>query len=313
MKLKIIILLLIICIKSNGFSQNETATAFYDQAYQAIEDGEYKEALKLIDQAISIDASPDMFWLKYLAYNHLREFESEYQTLNEGLSRFPNSGKLYASRGLCERRMRNFDTSLRDYGFAIKFSENDTLRWSYTVDRAWVRFLNRDFEGCRKDCLDVLKEDSLNVSALSNMAMAYEAEFQFEKALGYLNQILAFDSTNVVVIMNVGFVYQKDGQFEKSIEYFNRAIELDPNEGIAYNNRSYSKLMLNDLKGALDDVNKGMELHPNNSYAYRNRALIYIEMKKMKKACKDIELALEWGFTRSYGNEVLQLQRKYCN
>lgn len=312
MKIKFILFFVLIASTLTGFSQNEEAERLFLQASQAVKDREFKDAIKLVDQALAIEANAEMYWLKYFAYNQVGEFDKEFQTLNEGLNRFPKASRLYASRGLCERRLREFDASIRNYNLAIKYAETDSAIWSYTVDLAWVKFLQRDYDGCRADCRLVLEEDSLNIRALSDMAMAYEAEYEIDLALSFLNKILTFDSTNVTVIMNMGFVYQKDGQYEKSIEYFDRAIALDPTEGIVYNNRAYSKMKLNDLKGALLDVNKSMELFPNNSYAYRNRALIYIEMGKTKKACKDLESANAWGFTISYGNEVIELQRKYC-
>lgn len=69
---------------------------------------------------------------------------------------------------------------------------------------------------------------------------------------------------------------------------------------------------MGDLKGALADVNKSIKLYPANSYAFRNRALIYIEMNKIKKACEDLQAAIDKGFVQSYGQEVIELQKKHC-
>lgn len=70
--------------------------------------------------------------------------------------------------------------------------------------------------------------------------------------------------------------------------------------------------MLGDTKGALADVNKSLKLYPDNSYAFRNRALIYIAQDKLDKACEDITTALDLQYTKNYGNDVLELQKKHC-
>ena len=62
----------------------------------------------------------------------------------------------------------------------------------------------------------------------------------------------------------------------------------------------------------MSDVNKSIQLYSANSYAYRIRALIYIEKKDLDKACADLQTAIDKGFTAIYGNEVIELQKKYC-
>jgi tetratricopeptide (TPR) repeat protein len=87
---------------------------------------------------------------------------------------------------------------------------------------------------------------------------------------------------------------------------------MNPNEPLGYSNRSYSRLKLGDTKGAMKDINKSIELYPSNSYAYRNRALIYIEQEKFDKACEDLQTAIDKGYTLSYGEDVINLQKKHC-
>lgn len=60
----------------------------------------------------------------------------------------------------CFDEMRDYDVSIREYGLAIKFESNDSLRLMHTGDRAWVKFLKGDFDGAIEDCQTVLGEDS---------------------------------------------------------------------------------------------------------------------------------------------------------
>lgn len=102
------------------------------------------------------------------------------------------------------------------------------------------------------------------------------------------------------------------GQHEKAIEYFDKVLEFDPEEPLGFSNRSFNKFKLGDLQGAMLDIEKSIKIYPANPYVYRIRALIYIEEGKIELACKDLQEALDKGFTISYGEEVIDLQKKHC-
>lgn len=245
-------------------------------------------------------------------FDEMRDFKSEYEVYSLGLARNKQSAFLYAKRAHFFSRMRDYDVSIREYDLAIKFESNDSLRLMHTGDRAWVKFLKGDFDGAIEDCQTVLGEDSSQIYAMNTLGIVYSQMKEYEKAEYYIIESYKMDSLNSFSAGNVGFFYQEFEKYEKSMYHFERAIELNALNYTAYNNRGYSKLMLGDIEGALEDVNQGMEIQEYNSYAYRNRALIYLEMGKTEKACEDMAMAEALDFSTTYGNELINLQKRYC-
>jgi len=303
---------LVLLIALNGFTQ--TATEFYDRAYEYYADGKYKDCLKILDMAIRRDAITEHYLLKAETYEKLKQYQKVLETLNEGLSMYPEDPWLYNQRGFFYQRIDKPDPAIRDYGLAIKFAEeNDSLVATFTLNRGTAKSSKRDFQGAYDDYMVAYEYDSTNISVLNNLAMVCSEIGKDDEVLGYLLKVVEAEPEAWFAYGNIGFAYQERGEYEKSIEYFNIVLEDNPDEPYALNNRSYSKFKLGDYEGALEDVDRSIKLFSANAFAYRNRALIYLELGKTKKACEDIAAGLEQGFTQRYGKELINLQRKHCS
>ena len=296
-----------------GNAQTETEELLEKGAAYA-EAGKFKKALKICDQLIEKDPN---YVFTYVNKSRIlveqKEYEEALRALDQGLSANSKSAYLYHQRGILVQCYGMNDKAQRDYDLGIKFSDNDTLSNAIKISKAVLKAHTRDFQGSYDILMTCFSFDSTNIATLNNLATVCDEIGKPEMTVYYLQKVIATDSLFLGGYVNLGFYYQNQGDFEKSIQLFDKALEIDPNEALSYNNRGYSKFKLGDLDGALEDVNRSIELYPGNSYAYRNRALIYIEMNKISKACEDIQLAIYWGFTEQYGNEMIQLQRKYCN
>lgn len=293
------------------FSQSDTA--FFDQIDQLSIDGKYKKAVKVCDKAIH--SNENFIWAyvnkSYLLVN-LEKYDEALGALNDGLAANKTNSHLYHERGLLYQSFGMNDHALRDFNLGIKFAENDTVKNAVMISKSVSRSHVRDFQGAYEILLECFAFDSTNKATLNNLAVVCDEVGKPEMVPYYLTKVIEADSLFVPGYVNLGFHYQSKEEYEKSITYFDKALSISSNEALSYNNRGYSKFKLGDLEGALEDVNHSIELYPGNAYAYRNRALIYIEMDKISKACEDIQLAINWGFTEQYGNEMIQLQRKYC-
>lgn len=272
-----IFFILIICISQ---AQTKTASYYVDEAHHLIEKKKYEEAVKV---------------------------------LTTGINEFPDSARLYDTRGTLLEAFRMYNEAIRDFSKGIEKSSDDKMKAHFLSNRGGSKYKVRDFEGSYKDLKEALRLDSTNIAALNNIAVVCDEVNRPDETLIYLYKIIEIDSLNSYAYMNMGFKYQTMNEHEKAIGFFDKSLELNPKEPFAYNNRAFSKLKLHDLKGAMKDVNQSLKLNPGNSYAYKNRALIYIEEKKYKDACADLTKANELGYTKQYGKEVNELISKYCN
>jgi tetratricopeptide (TPR) repeat protein len=178
-----------------------------------------------------------------------------------------------------------------------------------------AKFQLKDYNGAINDFSRAIALNTNYKEAYYARAISYGILAKYDKALEDFNKVLQLDPTFKDAYMNRAYyAKEKTGDFKGALEDLNKFIDLnkDGNNAFALNNRGFIKFSLNDHAGAMEDIQKSIELDPNNSFAYKNRALIYISTDSINLACTDLNKALELGFTKDYGNEVIELSDKYC-
>lgn len=302
-----------ICLFVTNISFSQTTDELYDLSRSQLAKKDLKGALKSIEKAISIDQKNiDFYLLKAEIFGNAGMYKEGYDCYSVALTIEPKNSIIYSSRGSYLSAFQKFDSAIEDYTKAIELAENDTLKYSYYSNRGASKSQKRDFIGAYEDLMVTYNHDSTDLVALVNLGTVCDDAGKGDETLKYLLKAVEVDPTFAGSYANIGYKYQNMGEHEKAIEYYNKVLELDPNEPLGYSNRSYNRLKTGDLKGALNDIDKSIKIYPANSYAYKVRALIYIEKKKYEDACTDLNTASELGYTTMYGNEVVELQKKYC-
>lgn len=312
MKLKIVVTLtLTLALSAYSFAQ--TAQEFYDQGMELLYNGKPQEALKKMEKAIELDAQKtDYFCGRADCYYELQDYQKAYDDYTYALFIDPKSSSAYNSRGNFLTSIQANDEAILDYNSAVQYCTDDTLKYGIIVNRGVAYLLKSDLQNAAADLESAVAFNPKDEAALINLSTVYGRMGRSDDAFKTLYKAYELNPTEIGIIANLGFQCQVAGKYQESLEFYNKVVELDPKQALGYSNRSYAKLMLGDTKGALSDVNKSLQLYPDNSYAFRNRAMIYIAQEKMDKACEDINKALELQFTKNYGNDVLELQKKHC-
>ena len=291
----------------------QTKQDYYKKAKDFEDQKKYESALVEINKAMQLDsANLDYYDVKGFCLLELKQLQDAYDVYDKASSLFPDKSWLYSQKGNILLTVSEFDAAIKEFSNAVYRAANDSQKvWALT-NRAAAEIMKRDFTGAYNDLKAAYKIDSNDMSVLVNLGAVCDDAGKGDETLDYLFRANRIDPKYNPVYGNIGFKYQEMGDYRKAIEYFNRSLELDPNDGQTYGNRGYNKLKLKDVEGAMSDVNKSIQLYSANSYAYRIRALIYIEKKDLDKACADLQTAIDKGFTAIYGNEVIELQKKYC-
>jgi len=307
------ILLLILLLVWGAHTQGQKSNDFYKKAKELHDKGQSKEALIQIDNALNLDSlNIDFLDLKGGILLSLKEYQGSYDSYSKAIQIEPTNFYIYDHRGLMLQTIQQFDSAISDHSRALKFALNDTLRNTSLVNRAAAKIGIRDFTGAYADLILVYKKDSSDIGMLTNLAAICDEIGKGEETLKYLLRVIKLQPDFFPAYGNIGFKYQEIGNFKEAIKYYNKVLELKPNEPLGYSNRGYNKFKLGDYKGAHEDIEKSLELYPDNSYAYRIRALIYINENNKEKACLDLQKSIELGFTKMYGDEVINLQKKNC-
>lgn len=292
------------------FAQDATL----EKATELAEEGRLGEAVKVVSEIIMTNTPrAEYYCLKAEYLFDLQEYKGALLTLTAGIQIMPDSLSLYSMRGTLYDAFQMHEEAIEDYTFSIEKTESDTVKSYLLSNRGGSKAKIRNFESAYSDLVLAVELDSTNLGALNNLSAICDEINKPDETLYYLEKIISIDPEFVPAYVNLGYKHQLMGNHKKALQYFNKAIELGPEEPLAYSNRSFSLLKTNDLKGAMKDINFSIESMPQNSYAYKIRALILIEERKFTQACEDLKEAIEWGYTKHYGDEVIKLQKKYCN
>jgi tetratricopeptide (TPR) repeat protein len=300
----------LIFLSLSGYAQGEQ---HYEDANTLYDQEKYKEALPEINEAVKAEPyNVDYLNKKGLILSKLRRHNEALIAFTRAIDNDPTYFGTYLNRSVTYQDLRDMDKSLADLDKAYKYAKTDSDRIAALVNRAAAHSKERSFQLAYNDLMRIYLIDSNNVGMLTNLAAICDEIGKGNETLKYLFRVIKIDPTFFQAYGNIGFKYQEMGDHKKAIEYYNKVLELKPDEPLGYSNRAFNKLKLGDLKGAYADIDKSLSIFPDNSYAYRIRGLIYVQDHKAEQACKDFDTALGLDFTKMYGDEVLDLKKKYC-
>lgn len=292
---------------------SQTAKEKLAQTTDLVEKKQYDTAMKLVNQLIKDDSTAAEYYDLRGKINLAKEnFKKAIADFNRAVALAPNVYDYYLSRGVFYYSIQQPDSAIEDYTKALQYITGDSLRHAVLNNRGASKSMKRDFEGAYDDFMEVLKHDSTDLGALTNLGAILDNLGRSDEAIPILEKVIRLYPDFVGGYGNLSFRYMDKGDYKKALQLANKVLELDPNQPLGYNNRGFIKYKMNDLEGALKDINKSLEIYPQNSYAYKNRALVYIQKKEMKKACADFNKAVDYGFTEMYGTEVYLLIQKHC-
>lgn len=169
--------------------------------------------------------------------------------------------------------------------------------------------------------LDMLNKFSKRKGVYNDVGLFYGEIGEFEKAYDCFEKgmkIPETDNDNKSLQVNLGYVLNLAGKYQEALKVFESLSEEEIKKhekgktSAYYNNRGYAKMGLGNLQEAMQDINKALEYYPENSYALKNRGLLYLKMDKKDLACQDFQMAEKYGFSLTYGNEVLKLIKANC-
>lgn len=308
---KLITTLLILVTTIFTYSQN--AIEYSDKADAKMEEKDYQYAMVLIEKAIALNDTNQWYYLKkadiqYQLSGPMDALIIVKQAIlinEENPEPYSRAGSFYQSANIT-------DSAIIMYDLAIEKAKNDTLKFSYLMNRGVAKANTRDFIGATSDYKKVLEFDPENIGALNNIGESYIELGAVDKGISCLKKIISIDASILFPYNNLGFIYSKLEKYDLAIKYFDQSLSMDSEDPFIYNNRGYAYHKKGQNLKALEDINLSLKMYPSNSYAYRNLALIYIAMDNIDEACTVLEYAKNYGFETNYGSEVSELINKHC-
>jgi len=303
-------LLLVNCLLASAQSTEK----LIDSASACIDAKNYGRAINIYSTILLGDSvNARIYELRGLAYEGISDYESALRDYVRSVHANPRYWQGYMRRADLLTRASAYDQALKDYNYAIRFVDSASAYEVLYVNRGMLKRRMHDLTGAKEDLQQALIYNPSSLGSLVDLAMVLSDLGNTEEGIQCLEKAIRIDSTFEGGYGNLAFLYSEMGEYKKALALSNKLIAMHPNEGVALNNRGFIKYKMNDLAGALEDINNSILLFAQNSFAFKNRGLVYIALKRNNEACADFQKAINLGFSASYGAEVEELQKKYCN
>jgi tetratricopeptide (TPR) repeat protein len=152
---------------------------------------------------------------------------------------------------------------------------------------------------------EVLKQDSLQATALSSLGGIHEREINYQKALEYYLRLIEVDSTNSYYYKLCGLTAKKLNQPLVTLGFFSRAHQYNPGDIEAIDQITFIYLSMDQLDYAEQMLQKGLSIAPHNNKLLRNKARLANKRQHFPIVAEALEQTMEQGDTTNYYQMML--------
>lgn len=203
--------------------------------------GRYREALAILQQAISQKSTPERLVLK----------------------------------GRCLEKLKRFDESVAAFSAAL------ALRPDYAAarfGRAWAHLGSGDNKAVIADCDIILRSDPRHANALDARGLAYIRLGKAQTAASDLEKSVQLDPDDPEKLYHLGCAYGSCGKLTEAAHLFTRYIAREPGRVGGYISRAQCFGALKQFDRALEDLRKARKFDGNGAQV--DMAQAQIELKK---------------------------------
>jgi tetratricopeptide (TPR) repeat protein len=328
--------------------QKDTARVFdpagelYKKALKEIDSLKYKEAIKILHQAIK--KNPEMT----AAYNksafcklQVKDFKGAQKDLEHSLKidhdheeTIKYLGRAYYLDKKYNEAKKNYDEAIKiamdDYELIYFIAElkiegndidgaissiNDCLFYkpNYApaiIKRGILKFKQKEYKYAIRDItegLNLQKDTNVDVEIYRVRANANFEVADFRAAISDYTKVLKKLPNDEEALVYRGGAKINVNDNSGAIDDLNKAITINKKNHTAFNFRGTAKGGLKQYVDALNDLDQSIKLKFDYHSAYVNRAAIKMASKDKKGACSDLEKADQLGSPIAY-----KLIQQYC-
>lgn len=245
-----------------GCQSNLTASDQLARAQMAMDEGDYRDALSALDDAIAKN---------------------------------PELGLLYLTRGQVQRIRGDFDAAVVDFTNAARLEPQS---FSAHFNLALMLQELQRFAQAIKAYQKALEIRPLDPDANMNLAIAYVQDDQPGKALEYAKRAVAADSKNAAIQANYGTILAQVGQSDAAMQHLKRSLELTNNQPEVYLNLAGEHLRLKNFEQARMVLETASLICPNAAI-WERLGFAYFKLNRWDDAKQAYRRALECD-TRYY-------------
>ena len=299
MKIRFFMYLVLVCsgvlLAQNPRENFKFAKFNYDK-------GEFSEALKFLNQAITDDSLyVNAYYLRAETNYELKQYYNTVIDINRifKLENTVNSstGTYYITRGKAFLALDDIDNANADFEKSIALSGNNALAHYYL---AKLRYATRNYDEALSELESAIKFDAKN-PAFYALKAEIKMEYchpvggtrDYKDILSDINVALAYDPENYQYYAMRSNFLANMGESEKAMEDYDTMIKLSPKKNDAYTSRGLLKMNRYEYREAVLDFTISILLNPDTESNYRYRGLCYNNLNNYKEAYKDFSKSID--------------------
>lgn len=292
-------------------SCNPSSTRLYQKFDFAIENGNLRKAKKILKKISSRESQNFLTLLK------TAKLFSEKGMLDSAKFYIVKSIDFYKENSISHTRDFKIDKdnlykmSISIYDKIIELDPNDANYCNRGI-------LKKDVGLLRESIVDFSKAiqlDSSDYINYYNRGMAYRRLNILDSAILDYSRCTALNPNYGSAYLNKGFALLEQNEHKKALIEFQLALsksENDIEKSYTLNNMGFAYYKMKEYELGYQFIRESLIINPINSYAYKNLALIDIALSNFKSACSNIKESKDLGFVNQYGDEIIQMEDKYC-
>lgn len=277
------------------------------------DDGDYAQALKYLDQAIS--QNEDRMQYRMVKGNLLREMERYQEALacyRQAEDHYEQTPGLYYNMGLCYEFQKLPGQARENYERVLELREDYADTLERLADLYWddykeqgrpadrdkaIRYMSRQLEQ-EETCYDLVHRGLMFMGAM-----------ELDRAIADYEKALEYRPDDWAAYNNLGYCYKMLGQYEKSLEMYERSLECCQEKPsiLIYSNMADVYEILQDYEQAIACYRKDLEWYPKETIFWEEIGDLYSYLGQYDQAREAYEKASERkGYTGMIGGLLLR-------
>lgn len=233
------------------WSQDEKSLALLGQGNQCSDQGDFKTAIKLFQQAIALQPQwADVHFSLGRAYHHQRRLPQAIQAYRNAVRLAPDLEEAHTNLGLAYHQEGQLENALDSYRRAIAL--HGRLAGVFN-NLGVLQEQMQDLPAAEQSYECALMIDPQHADAHTNLGNIHLSSGRLDQAVACYQRTLASDPRHVKALCNLGLAYHRKGLLDEALSSFNQALKHRPDYAEAHLNRAISLLLVGDWENGWKD------------------------------------------------------------
>lgn len=206
-------------------TSDELSSLYITQAYNAMYEENYDQAIEYCNKAIEIISEPSFYSLKAEILKRQEKYEEALKTLNEVLALSPQYAEAYSAKAYIYVEQKKYIEAIECFDKGIAVEPGYVSLYMYKA--LLLTEMNRSDEAIESYKLGI-KNNPKVVSLYSQLSYQLFKSGDNAQILECLTKIIELNPNNEEALYNLACLYSLENKPTEALSYLKKAIELSP-------------------------------------------------------------------------------------